>query len=96
MSLKFPPVEKLFSPSAVQRNLRSSAKELKGTDVVRVSMDEVSAKIRSGPPVDDEPDYELDVWAGVLPLEQSWGAPVADPKLSAGIEESDSVKKLKR
>jgi hypothetical protein len=53
--------------------------ELAATAVLAVPLDEVSAKVRTGPPVDDEPDYALPIWAGVLPLRQVADAPVLDP-----------------
>jgi uncharacterized protein len=62
-----------------------SAKELKGTRALAMTLDEASAKVRSGPPVDDEEDYALDVWAGVIPLTLTAGAPVDDPRLTPGI-----------
>jgi hypothetical protein len=49
-------------------------------------LEEVSAKVRTGPPIDDEEDYALDVWAGVLPLQIVAGAPIKDPRLPDGIE----------
>src|SRR5512132_1640323 len=55
--------------------------ELAATAVLAVPLDEVSAKVRTGPPVDDEPDYALPIWAGVLPLRQVADAPVPDPRL---------------
>ncbi|MFQ5954769.1 MAG: pyridoxamine 5'-phosphate oxidase family protein [Kiloniellales bacterium] len=60
-------------------------KELEATKVIAVPLIEVSAKIRTGPPLDDEEDYALDVWAGVLPLETLAGAPEADARLKPGI-----------
>jgi hypothetical protein len=61
-------------------------KELKATSVLEFSIEEASAKIRTGPPVDDEEDYSLPVWAGVLPLQLEAKAPVPDPRLTAGIK----------
>ncbi len=55
--------------------------ELKATMVVRMTIEEGSAKVRAGPPKDDEEDYALPVWAGVLPIRQTLGAAVADPRL---------------
>ncbi len=55
-------------------------KELKATGLVRLGIDEASAKVRNGPPVDDEEDYGWPVWAGVIPLETRWGEPVSDGK----------------
>ena len=52
--------------------------ELKATTVLRLPIREGSAKVRSGPPIDDEPDYALDVWAGVVPLTLTRGEPVRD------------------
>jgi uncharacterized protein len=60
--------------------------ELKATTVLTVDLAEVSAKVRNGPPVDDEEDYNLPVWAGVLPLHLTPGAPISDPRLPANIE----------
>jgi nitroimidazol reductase NimA-like FMN-containing flavoprotein (pyridoxamine 5'-phosphate oxidase superfamily) len=68
-----------------------SRKELKGTRALAMDLDEASAKVRTGPPVDDDEDYELDVWAGVIPLHLAAGPPVPDPKLAAGIAPSDVV-----
>ena len=59
--------------------------ELKGTTVLSLPLTEASAKIRTGSPVDDEEDYHLDVWAGVLPLNLTPGAPVNDDRLKDGI-----------
>jgi uncharacterized protein len=55
-------------------------KELRATSVLRVVVEEASAKSRKGPPVDDEEDYALPVWAGVVPLELRSLEPVADPR----------------
>jgi nitroimidazol reductase NimA-like FMN-containing flavoprotein (pyridoxamine 5'-phosphate oxidase superfamily) len=57
---------------------RPTRKELKATTVLRLPIEEGSAKVRSGPPIDDEPDYALDVWAGVVPLTLTRGVPVPD------------------
>jgi len=58
--------------------------ELKGTIVLALPLEEVSAKVRVCGPVDDEEDYSLPVWAGVLPLAQTKGAPVPDTRLKEG------------
>jgi nitroimidazol reductase NimA-like FMN-containing flavoprotein (pyridoxamine 5'-phosphate oxidase superfamily) len=63
-----------------------SDKELKATAVLEFSIEEASAKIRTGPPVDDEEDYSLPVWAGVLPLRMEAKTPVPDPRLAANIK----------
>lgn len=60
-------------------------KELNATSVISILIDEASAKIRSGPPVDDEEDYNLSVWAGNIPVSQEFGIPENDPKLAKNI-----------
>ena len=60
--------------------------ELRATLVLSLPLVEASAKIRTGPPIDDEPDYELPVWAGVVPLYLATGEVVADPRLPAGTQ----------
>lgn len=59
--------------------------ELNATTVLRIPLSEASAKIRKGPPIDDEADYELKVWAGVLPLRLVADAPIPDPRLPVEI-----------
>jgi nitroimidazol reductase NimA-like FMN-containing flavoprotein (pyridoxamine 5'-phosphate oxidase superfamily) len=73
-----------------------SAKELKATDVLALPIAEGSAKVRTGPPVDDEPDYALDAWAGVVPLRLAPEAPEPDPRLPAGIDVPEHVLRLVR
>lgn len=60
-------------------------KELAATSVLAISLSEASVKVRQGPPGDDEPDYALDLWAGVLPVRQTFGTPSPDPLLRPGI-----------
>ena len=55
--------------------------ELKATKVLALPLDEASAKVRTGPPIDDEEDYSLPVWAGVVPVRMEVGEPVADARL---------------
>jgi len=59
--------------------------ELRATAVLSMAINEVSAKIRSGPPVDDREDYALECWAGVIPLKSLVGAPEPDPLMPAGV-----------
>jgi nitroimidazol reductase NimA-like FMN-containing flavoprotein (pyridoxamine 5'-phosphate oxidase superfamily) len=59
--------------------------ELNASAVVSISIDEASAKIRSGPPKDDEEDYKLPVWAGVIPVSRVFDLPVNDPELGKDI-----------
>jgi nitroimidazol reductase NimA-like FMN-containing flavoprotein (pyridoxamine 5'-phosphate oxidase superfamily) len=65
--------------------------ELKGTRVLALPLTEASAKLRAGGPVDDDEDYDLDVWAGVVPLALTPGAPQPDARLRAGIAPSPSL-----
>ena len=68
-------------------NLRPMTdQEAKATTVFSMPIDEGSAKIRSGPPVDDDEDYSLPIWAGVLPVSQILHDPVSDPKNLDGLE----------
>jgi len=60
--------------------------ELIMTTVLTLPLVEVSAKIRTGPPLDDEEDYSMPVWAGVIPLRLEAGEPIQDPRLPAGIK----------
>jgi nitroimidazol reductase NimA-like FMN-containing flavoprotein (pyridoxamine 5'-phosphate oxidase superfamily) len=69
-------------------------KELKGTAALALRIDEGSAKVRTGPPVDDDEDYALDTWAGVVPLRTVVGAPEPDPRLAAGVSVPPHVEAL--
>ena len=65
--------------------------ELKATTVLRLPITEASAKIRTGDPVDDDQDYPMPVWAGVLPLKLTAGKPVPDKRLDSAIEVPEHV-----
>jgi uncharacterized protein len=69
-----------------------SEKELKATTVLEFSIEEASSKVRSGPPLDEESDYGLPVWAGVLPLEMKCRLPIPDGKLVTGVALPDYVR----
>ena len=70
--------------------------ELKGTLVLTLPLKEVSAKVRIGPPKDDEADYALPLWAGVVPLKLTAGTPINDPRLPKGIETPHYARNYKR
>lgn len=70
--------------------------ELKKTAVLKMPIDDASAKISSKFPEDETEDYALDVWAGIIPITQSFGEPKNDPKLKDGIELPDYLKNYKR
>lgn len=68
-----------------------SKNELKATTVLEIDINEASAKIRTGGPVDEKEDYQLDIWAGELPFRQMPQAPVVDEKLKSGLNIPPSV-----
>ncbi|HLA12149.1 MAG TPA: pyridoxamine 5'-phosphate oxidase family protein [Pyrinomonadaceae bacterium] len=70
--------------------------ELSATTVLSLPLLEASAKVRTGPPIDDEEDYSLNVWAGVIPLTMEAGPPVPDPRLPAGVVVPDSARHYRR
>ena len=72
-----------------------TAKELKATTILGLELNEVSAKVRSGPPGDDEEDYVLPIWAGVIPLSVVRGDIVSDPRLMAGVAMPQHVRNFK-
>jgi len=71
-------------------------KELNATRVVSIPIDEASAKVRMGPPVDDQEDYALPVWAGVLPLQEMTFAPIRDEVLPDDIPLPEHIAKYSR
>jgi uncharacterized protein len=66
-------------------------RELQATAVLEFAIAEASAKVRQGPPTDDEDDYGLPIWAGVIPLGLEAKAPIPGPRLSAGVETPEYV-----
>lgn len=62
-----------------------SRAELETTSIVEFSIEDASAKVRQGPPIDDESDYARQVWAGVVPLSLEAKAPVPDPRLNDDV-----------
>ena len=71
-------------------------KELKATSILRVPITEASAKLRTGPPHDDEEDYALPIWAGVIPMQLTAGAPVRDERCDAAIPVPEYVARYRR
>jgi hypothetical protein len=71
-----------------------TSQELKATTVLRMPIEEGSAKVRTGPPKDDEEDYAWPVWAGVLPLQAILGAPIPDARLPQTIPEPEYLARL--
>jgi len=70
--------------------------ELIQTTVLSLPLTEASAKIRTGPPLDDEEDYAMNVWAGVVPLKLVAGEPINDPRLPEGIEVPEYARRYRR
>ncbi|MGC1448764.1 MAG: pyridoxamine 5'-phosphate oxidase family protein [Candidatus Sulfotelmatobacter sp.] len=71
-------------------------RELKATSVLRVPIEEFSAKVRIGPPIDDEEDYAFPTWAGVVPLEMAAGKPIDDARLLLGRAVPEYVRNYTR
>ena len=96
------PEEKLIGLKAVSDQIitgrweevrQPNPKELKATTVLSIPIIEASAKVRTGPPVDDKEDYELNIWAGEVPIKMNPQQPVPDPLLKEGISQNNSVSK---
>jgi nitroimidazol reductase NimA-like FMN-containing flavoprotein (pyridoxamine 5'-phosphate oxidase superfamily) len=83
-------------PGRWQDARRPNRQELDATAVVSITIDSASAKVRTGPPADDEDDYQLPVWAGVLPIQQQALTPVNDPRLRKDIPVPSSVSNYRR
>ena len=73
-----------------------NGRELKATSVLRVPIEEFSAKVRVGPPKDDEEDYSFPIWAGVIPLEMVAGKPIDDARLLSGREAPEYARNYTR
>lgn len=89
------PEEKLAALRALSEHIlpgrwddsrQPNERELKATSVLRLPIEEFSAKVRTGPPIDDEEDYSFPTWAGVLPLETTAGIPINAPRLDSKKE----------
>jgi nitroimidazol reductase NimA-like FMN-containing flavoprotein (pyridoxamine 5'-phosphate oxidase superfamily) len=70
--------------------------EIRQTLVLALPIEEASAKVRTGPPLDDDEDYAMDVWAGVLPLQLVPQDPIADERLPEGIDVPEYVRNYRR
>jgi nitroimidazol reductase NimA-like FMN-containing flavoprotein (pyridoxamine 5'-phosphate oxidase superfamily) len=75
-----------LAPGRWEETRQPTEGEMRATLVLALRLEEASAKVRTGPPVDDEEDYELPVWAGVVPLRVVAGEPIPDPRLPQGVE----------
>jgi len=109
--MAFGTAHKLTDPAEKERHLRNftnklwpgrwdilrpvTAKEIKATTVLSLKLDECSAKVRNGPPGDDEEDYALPIWAGIIPVTQQFLAPADDPRLVPGLTPPAHVRDFK-
>ncbi len=73
------------TPGRWDDSRRPNDKEERATLVAAIAITEASAKVRTGPPEDDDEDYELPLWAGVIPLAVTAGEPIPDPRLRKGV-----------
>ena len=96
------PIEKIDSLRVISEHLipgrwaevrGPSERELKATTVLEFFIEEISSKVRTGPPIDDESDYGLRVWAGVLPLETRSRQPIPDEQLLDGVAPPDYLRR---
>jgi len=71
---------------------KPTAQELKSTTVLALPLEEVSAKVRTGTPIDDEEDYALPIWAGVVPIRTTIAEPVPDGRVLPGIAAFDAAR----
>jgi nitroimidazol reductase NimA-like FMN-containing flavoprotein (pyridoxamine 5'-phosphate oxidase superfamily) len=83
-------------PGRWEEARQPSEKELKATSILRLALNEVSAKVRVGPPEDDAEDYALGIWAGVLPMELKVGSPIRDERCDAGIAVPEYISDYRR
>jgi nitroimidazol reductase NimA-like FMN-containing flavoprotein (pyridoxamine 5'-phosphate oxidase superfamily) len=84
------------TPGRWEDSRRPSPKEERGTLVVAIQIVEASAKVRTGPPEDDEEDYALPLWAGVIPLAVTAGEPIPDPRLRSDIPLPEYLDRVER
>lgn len=75
---------------------KPSRKELRATSVVSIPIELAAAKVRTGPPMDDDADYDLPIWAGVLPLSLRAGTAIPDPRLRRGLTTPAYVRRYQR
>jgi nitroimidazol reductase NimA-like FMN-containing flavoprotein (pyridoxamine 5'-phosphate oxidase superfamily) len=99
------PAEKMEALNALSEHIipgrwkdvrEPNEQEMKATLVLKLPLEEASAKIRTGPPLDDETDYEIPVWSGVLPLKLNPSSPVPDDHTSSDKAIPDYVTNYKR
>ena len=87
-------VERLV-PGRIDHLRPMTEKEAKATTVLRLPIVEAAAKVRTGPPGDDEEDYDLPIWAGVVPVESTYGEPETDPAMRMEVEVPEHAKQFR-
>jgi uncharacterized protein len=85
-----------IAPGRWEQSRKPSEQEFKATSILKLPLTECSAKVRTGPPIDDEADIALDVWAGVIPLKLMSSDPLPDPHLRPDIAMPDNVRNFSR
>lgn len=83
-------------PGRWAESRQPNEQELKATLALKLPIEEFSAKVRTGPPIDDEEDLSFPTWAGVIPLQMVAGEPVGDPKLAGEIGVPAYVRSYRR
>ena len=78
-------------PERWEESREPNTKELKATTVLKLSLEHASAKVRTGPPADEKEDYDLPIWAGVVPVKRIYENAQADPGAKAAYQKPTSV-----
>ncbi len=83
-----------LAPGRWDETREMTSKEAKSTSVIALTIETAAAKCRTGMPVDDEEDYELDHWAGIVPISTAFGQPIDDCRLKEGVKLAPSIAKM--
>lgn len=83
-----------LAPGRWNETRETTAKEINATTVIAVTIEQAASKIRAGMPIDDEEDYGLNHWAGIVPISTSFGPAINDARLKEGIPVAESIRKL--
>ena len=83
-----------IAPGRWDETRQVTSKEINATSVIAVEIETAAAKVRAGMPVDDEDDYGLDHWAGIVPISTAYGQPINCSRLDDNIPIADSIKRL--
>nr|WP_321460116.1 pyridoxamine 5'-phosphate oxidase family protein [uncultured Cohaesibacter sp.] len=83
-----------LAPGRWDETRETTQKEINATSVIAVTIEQAASKIRTGMPIDDEADYDLDHWAGIVPISTSFGPAINDSRLKQGIPVAESIRRL--